>query len=70
MVMMNKELLEIEREELLGLIRIHQAIIEEIDDNDNLVLKSAVTRRKKKINELTKEVHAIEMALAVMKEAS
>lgn len=61
---MNKEILEIEREELLGLIRIHQAIIEELDKNDNLVLKSAVTRRKKKVNELTKEVHAIEMAIS------
>ncbi|TKF38191.1 hypothetical protein [Vibrio sp. F13] len=61
---MNKEILEIEKEELLGLIRIHQAIIEELDNNDNLVLKSAVTRRKKKIKELTKEVHAIEMAIS------
>lgn len=68
--MMNKELLEIEREELLGLIRVHRAIIEELDNNDNLVLKSAVTRRKQKINELTKEVHAIAVALAVTKEAS
>ncbi len=65
--MMNKEVLEIEREELLGLIRIHQAIIEELDNNDNLVLKSAVTRRKKKVNELTKEVHAIEMAIKTTK---
>ncbi|MFA0550508.1 hypothetical protein AB4538_06580 [Vibrio lentus] len=62
--MMNKEVLEIEREELLGLIRIHQAIIEELNDNDNLVLKSAVTRRKKKVKELTKEVLAIEMAIS------
>lgn len=61
---MNKELLEIEREELLGLIRIHQAIIEELDNNDNSILKSAVTRRKKKIKELTKEVRAIEMAIS------
>ncbi|PMG59183.1 hypothetical protein BCT40_24785 [Vibrio lentus] len=61
---MNKEILEIEREELLGLIRIHQAIIEELDNNDNSILKSAVTRRKKKIKELTKEVRAIEMAIS------
>ncbi|MBM4888896.1 hypothetical protein HYO43_07790 [Vibrio parahaemolyticus] len=67
---MNKELLEIEREELLGLIRIHQAIIEELDNNDNLVLKSAVTRRKKKVVELGKELQAIEIALVIMKEAS
>ncbi|CAH6800791.1 conserved hypothetical protein [Vibrio chagasii] len=60
----NKEILEIEREELLGLIRIHQAIIEELDNNDNSILKSAVTRRKKKIEELTKEVRAIEMAIS------
>ncbi|OCH40543.1 hypothetical protein [Vibrio cyclitrophicus] len=61
---MNKEILEIEKEELLGLIQIHRAIIEELDNDDNLLLKSAVTRRKKKIKELTKEVHAIEMAIS------
>lgn len=65
--MMNKEVLEIEREELLDLIRIHQALIEELDNNDNLVVKSAVTRRKKKVNELAKEVHAIEMAIKTTK---
>ncbi|MCC4783759.1 hypothetical protein LMH77_12665 [Vibrio lentus] len=64
---MNKELLEIELEELLGLIRLHQAIIEELDNNDNSILKSAVTRRKKKIEELTKEVRAIEMAIKTTK---
>lgn len=65
---MNKELLEIELEELLGLIRIHEAIIEELElDEDNLVLKSAVTRRKKKINELMKEVHALELVLKTTK---
>ncbi|HHY0396593.1 hypothetical protein ACEWA0_18525 [Vibrio parahaemolyticus] len=67
---MNKEVLEVEKEELQGLIRIHQAIIEELDNNDNLVLKSAATRRKKKVIELEKELQAIEMALVIMKEAS
>ncbi|HAV1389187.1 TPA: hypothetical protein JG815_003462 [Vibrio parahaemolyticus] len=67
---MNKEVLEVEKEELLGLIRIHQAIIEELDNYDNLVLKSASTRRKKKVIELKKELQAIEMALVIMKEAS
>ncbi len=67
---MNKEVLEVEKEELQGLIRIHQAIIEELDNNDNLVLKSAATRQKKKVIELEKELQAIEMALVIMKEAS
>ncbi len=66
---MNKEVLEVKKEELLGLIRIHQAIIEELDNYDNLVLKSASTRRKKKVIELKKELQAIEMALVIMKEA-
>lgn len=66
--MMNKELLEIELEELLGLIRIHEAIIEELElDEDNLVLKSAVTRRKNKVKQLMKEVHALELALKTTK---
>lgn len=66
--MMNKELLEIELEELLGLIRIHEAIIEELElDEDNLVLKSAVTRRKNKVKQLMKEVHALELALKTKK---
>ncbi|ELA9385829.1 hypothetical protein QTV32_003091 [Vibrio parahaemolyticus] len=67
---MNKELFEVEKEELQGLIRIHQAIIEELDNNDNIVLKSAATRRKKKVVELEKELQAIEMELVIMKEAS
>ncbi|HDV5496897.1 TPA: hypothetical protein ACN335_003771 [Vibrio parahaemolyticus] len=67
---MNKEVLEVEKEELQGLIKIHQAIIEELDNNDNLVLKSAATRRKKKVVELEKELQAIEMLLVIMKEAS
>jgi len=63
----NKERLELERYDIKVDIRRHSImadILLELDDNS--VLKSAATRRKKKVIELEKELKAIEMALELL----
>ena len=63
----NKEKLELERYGIKVDIRRHNImadILLELDDNS--VLKSAATRRKKKVVELEKELKAIEMALDLL----
>ncbi|MDW3055778.1 MULTISPECIES: hypothetical protein [Vibrio] len=65
--MNNKERLELERYDIKVDIRRHSImadILLELDDNS--VLKSAATRRKKKVIELEKELKAIEMALELL----
>ncbi|HCE1618639.1 TPA: hypothetical protein NGR74_003226 [Vibrio parahaemolyticus] len=65
--MNKKERLELERYDIKVDIRRHNImadILLELDDNS--VLKSAVTRRKKKVVELEKELEAIEMALELL----
>lgn len=65
--MNNKERLELERYDIIVDIRRHNImadILLELDDNS--MLKSAATRRKKKVVELEKELQAIEMALELM----
>ncbi len=66
-VMNNKEQLELERLDIKVDIRRRNAmadILLELDDNT--MLKSAVSRRKKKVLELEKERQAIEMALKLL----
>ncbi|HCG7037942.1 TPA: hypothetical protein NJ307_000120 [Vibrio parahaemolyticus] len=65
--MNNKERLEPERLDIKVDIRRHNAmadILLELDDNT--MLKSAVSKRKKKVLELEKERQAIEMALKLL----
>ncbi|EHJ9961220.1 hypothetical protein C1S86_18775 [Vibrio parahaemolyticus] len=65
--MNNKERLELERLDIKVDIRRHNAmadILLELDDNT--MLKSAVSKRKKKVLELEKERQAIEMALKLL----
>lgn len=65
--MNNKEQLELERLDIKVDIRRRNAmadILLELDDNT--MLKSAVSRRKKKVLELEKERQAIEMALKLL----
>ncbi len=65
--MKNKERLELERYDIKVEIRRHNVmadILLELDDNS--MLKSAATRRKKKVVELEKELQAIEMALELL----
>ncbi|HCE3738763.1 TPA: hypothetical protein N2895_004891 [Vibrio parahaemolyticus] len=65
--MNNKERLELERLDIKVDIRRRNAmadILLELDDNT--MLKSAVSRRKKKVLELEKERQAIEMALKLL----
>lgn len=65
--MNNKERLELERLDIKVDIRRQNAmadILLELDDNT--MLKSAVSRRKKKVLELEKERQAIEMALKLL----
>ncbi|EGQ9521853.1 MULTISPECIES: hypothetical protein [Vibrio] len=66
-MMNNKERLELERLDIKVDIRRHNAmadILLELDDNT--MLKSAVSKRKKKVLELEKERQAIEMALKLL----
>ncbi|EJG1818538.1 hypothetical protein BS056_RS16195 [Vibrio parahaemolyticus] len=66
-MMNNKERLELERLDIKVDIRRQNAmadILLELDDNT--MLKSAVSRRKKKVLELEKERQAIEMALKLL----
>lgn len=66
-MMNNKERLELERLDIKVDIRRRNAmadILLELDDNT--MLKSAVSRRKKKVLELEKERQAIEMALKLL----
>ncbi len=65
--MNNKERLELERLDIKVDVRRHNAmadILLELDDNT--MLKSAVSKRKKKVLELEKERQAIEMALKLL----
>ncbi|CAI2304374.1 hypothetical protein [Vibrio parahaemolyticus] len=65
--MNNKERLELERLDIKVDIRRRNAmadILLELDDNT--MLKSAVSKRKKKVLELEKERQAIEMALKLL----
>ncbi|HBN6176806.1 TPA: hypothetical protein L3V69_001415 [Vibrio parahaemolyticus] len=65
--MKDKEQLELERYDIKVDIRRHNVmadILLELDDNS--MLKSAATRRKKKVVELEKELQAIEMALELL----
>ncbi|HBC3852876.1 hypothetical protein [Vibrio parahaemolyticus] len=65
--MNNRERLELERLDIKVGIRRHDAmadILLELDDNS--MLKSAASRRKKKVVELDKELQVIEMGLELM----
>lgn len=66
-MMNNRERLELERLDIKVDIRRHNAMVDillELDDNS--ALKSAASRRKKKVVELEKELQAIEMALKLL----
>ncbi|EIU6761173.1 hypothetical protein L5179_004021 [Vibrio parahaemolyticus] len=66
-MMNNRERLELERLDIKVGIRRHDAmadILLELDDNS--MLKSAASRRKKKVVELDKELQVIEMGLELM----
>ncbi len=65
--MNNRERLELERLDIKVGIRRHDAmadILLELDDNS--MLKSTASRRKKKVVELDKELQVIEMGLELM----
>ncbi|WP_455292124.1 hypothetical protein [Vibrio parahaemolyticus] len=66
-MMNNRERLELERLDIKVGIRRHDAmadILLELDDNS--MLKSTASRRKKKVVELDKELQVIEMGLELM----
>ncbi|HDY7979746.1 hypothetical protein [Vibrio vulnificus] len=65
--MNNKERLELERLDIMVDIRRHNTMADTfLGLDDNSVLKSAASRRKKKVAELEKELRAIEMALTLL----
>ncbi len=69
--MNNKEQLELERLDIKVDIRRHNDLADILLElsNDNSVLMSAATRRKKNVIELEKELQVIEMALELMNQS-